>query len=288
MFPTLLACGSTLQNYLEIVANKGDLLDVREIAASHATNFIASVAFGIDVDSINNPNNEFRVCGRKIFESTIFNAIRKLINVVLPNLLDWFRIKSFDSSIERFIMSVVKQNLEYREQNNVVRKDFFQLLIQLRNSGTVQFDDQWETMIKTDEKHKKMTLNEICAQVFVFFAAGFETSSSTLSFCLFELARNPEIQQRVHEEIDQVLKDIDGSITYECVSEMKFLEMCIEGTFAHVCELSLVIYFFANSFQFPMLCYRDTSKVSCRGSIATVVCQRLFNTWNRQSNQERS
>ncbi|XP_055296697.1 uncharacterized protein LOC129565632 [Sitodiplosis mosellana] len=230
MFPTLLDCGSMLQSYLKNLANKSELLDVREISASHATNVIASVAFGIDVDTISEPNNEFRVCGRKIFECTILNGIRKLINVVLPNLLDLLRIKSYDSSIERFIMSVVKMNLMYREQNNIVRKDFFQLLVQLRNSGTVQLDDQWETVIKTDEKHKEMTLNEIAAQTFVFFAAGFETSSSTLSFCLYELAKNPDIQRRVHEDIDNVLKEHDGNITYECMSEMKFLETCIEET----------------------------------------------------------
>lgn len=101
--------------------------------------------------------------------------------------------------------------------------------MQLRNSGTVQLDDQWETVIKTDEKHKKMTLNEICAQTFVFFAAGFETSSSTLSFCLYELAKNHKIQQRVHEEIDQILGQHDGKITYESVLKMKYLETCIEG-----------------------------------------------------------
>lgn len=229
MFSTLVDCGSTLQSHLENVASKGELLDVGEIAASHATNVIASVAFGIDVDTINEPNNAFRVYGRKIFESTFLNAVRRLINIVSPTLLDIFRIKSFDPSIERFIMSIVQQNLEYREQNNVVRKDFFQLLIQLRNNGTVELDDQWDTVIKTDEKHKKMTLNEIAAQAFVFFAGGFETSSSALSFCLYELAKSPEIQDRVHNEIDQILAAHNGQVSYDSVSEMKYLETCIEG-----------------------------------------------------------
>ncbi|XP_031625354.1 probable cytochrome P450 6d5 [Contarinia nasturtii] len=231
MFHTLLDCGSTLQSHLEKLANNGELLDVREIAASHATNVIASVGFGIDVDCINDPNNEFRVNGRKIFESTIINAARRLVSVLFPTLMDVLRIKTFHSSIERFIVSIVKQNLDYREQNHVIRKDFFQLLIQLRNTGTVQLDDdQWDTVIKTDEKQKQMTLNEIVAQCFVFFAAGFETSSTTLSFCLYELAKNSEIQQRVHDEIDHILQKFDGQITYESISEMKYLETCIEET----------------------------------------------------------
>ncbi|XP_055296745.1 uncharacterized protein LOC129565659 [Sitodiplosis mosellana] len=230
MFSTLLDCGSTLQNYLEKLANKGEMLDVREISAAHSTNVIASVAFGIDVDTINDPNNDFRKYGRKIFESNFWNNLKGLIGFVAPKLMSFLRLKAFDADVEKFIMSVVKQNLEYREKNNVSRKDFFQLLIQLRNTGSVQLDDQWDTVIKADETQKTMTLNEIAAQTFVFFAAGFETSSTTLSFCLYELAKDPKIQQRVHEEIDIVLNQHNGQITYVSISDMKYLEACIDET----------------------------------------------------------
>lgn len=135
MFSTLVDCGSTLQNHLTNLADKNELLDVREISASHATNVIASVAFGIDVDTINNPNNDFRVCGRQIFELSLSNLIRTLLAFTAPKLLGILRIKSVRTEVETFIKTVVKQTLEYRERNNISRKDFFQLLIQLRNNG---------------------------------------------------------------------------------------------------------------------------------------------------------
>lgn len=232
MFPTILKCGTILQNYLDKLIETGELLDVKEISASHATNIIASVAFGIDIDAINDPQNEFRVCGRTITQSNFKVALRRLFVFVAPKLSRFFGLRFDDKSIETFIMSVVKENLEYREKSRIVRKDFFQLLIQLRNSGTVQLDDEWETVIKTDESQKTMTLNEMAAQVFVFFLAGFETSSSTLSFCLYELAKNSNIQRRVHSEIDRVLGQHNGQITYESISEMKFLDHCIDGLFA--------------------------------------------------------
>lgn len=229
MFSTLVDCGSTLQNHLEKLCTSGKSLDVQEISASHATNVIASVAFGIDVDTISNPNNEFRVCGRKIFESSFWNSVRISLNFLAPSLMTPLRIKSVDESVEKFILSIVKQNLEHRENNNVSRKDFFQLLIQLRNSGTVQLDDEWETVIKGDESQKALSLNEMAAQSFVFFAAGFETSSTTLTFCMHELAKNVDIQQRVIDEIDDVLQQHNGKITYDSISEMKLLEACIDG-----------------------------------------------------------
>lgn len=234
MFSTLVGCGSTLQNYLKNLAENDELLDVREIAASHATNVIASVAFGIEVDTINDPQNDFRVSGRKIFEPSTGNILRMLISFIAPKLMSLLRLRITDQSVENFIISVVKQNLEYREQNNVSRKDFFQLLIQLRNNGTVELDDQWQTVIKADENQKTLTLNEMSAHTFLFFFAGFETSSTTLSFCLYELAKNQKIQKQVHDEIDRVLEKHDGQITYESISDMKYLERCIDGEFIQI------------------------------------------------------
>lgn len=42
------------------------------------------------------------------------------------------------------MMSVVRKTIEHREQNNVVRKDLLQLLLQLRNTGKVAEDDVWD------------------------------------------------------------------------------------------------------------------------------------------------
>lgn len=69
----------------------------------------------------------------------------------------------------------------------------------------------------------------MAAQSWVFFIAGFETSSSTLSFCLYELARNPDVQKKVQQEIDQVKEKHNGQLTYDAVHDMKYLEWCIDG-----------------------------------------------------------
>lgn len=70
----------------------------------------------------------------------------------------------------------------------------------------------------------------MAAQTWVFYAAGFETSSSAMSFCLYELAKNQEIQEKVQMEIDEIINKHDGQITYMSVGEMKYLEACMDGT----------------------------------------------------------
>lgn len=74
-----------------------------------------------------------------------------------------------------------------------------------------------------------MSINEMAAQTWVFYLAGFETSSSVMSFCLYELAKNQEIQTKIQTEIDEIIMKHNGEISYASVGEMKYLEACIDG-----------------------------------------------------------
>lgn len=68
----------------------------------------------------------------------------------MPSIQKVLNIKIVDEAVEDFMISMVKQSLEHREKNNVTRKDLFQLLIQLRNTGSVQDDGDWETQIQNN------------------------------------------------------------------------------------------------------------------------------------------
>lgn len=74
-----------------------------------------------------------------------------------------------------------------------------------------------------------MTIELITAQAFVFFAAGFETSSTTVSNALYELAQNHTIQNELRKEIKEELQKNNGNLTYEGIKNMKYLDKVFRG-----------------------------------------------------------
>lgn len=69
------------------------------------------------------------------------------------------------------------------------------------------------------------------AQCFLFFVAGFDTSSLVLSMTLLELAVNREIQEKLQQEIDDKVSEYGGKISYEMIKNMTYLHMVVQGTY---------------------------------------------------------
>ncbi|KAJ8936062.1 hypothetical protein NQ318_004963 [Aromia moschata] len=59
-----------------------------------------------------------------------------------------------------------------------------------------------------------LTIDELAAQCFIFFFAGFETSSTTMTFALFKLSTHQDIQDKVIEQIKAVLAKHDNKMTF--------------------------------------------------------------------------
>lgn len=69
------------------------------------------------------------------------------------------------------------------------------------------------------------------AQVFAMQVAGSETSATTLMFALWLLARNPDRQERLRDELRTAVEhaDADGQIPFEAVHDLRYLDMVFKG-----------------------------------------------------------
>jgi len=74
-----------------------------------------------------------------------------------------------------------------------------------------------------------LTEPQVVAQSVLFLIAGFETSSTLLTFLCYELAINQDIQTNLREEICVVLKRYNGKCIHEAMQEMHLLDMVLMG-----------------------------------------------------------
>jgi len=197
-------------------------VEIKDLCARFTTDVIGSCAFGLECHSLQDPKAEFRQKGRDIFTKRRHSQIVEAFLTTNAKLAKLLRMKVLPNDITDFFLSAVKNTVDYRLKNGIKRNDFIDQLIEIRAE-----DQEAARKGKGIDLSKGLTLEQMAAQAFVFFVAGFETSSSTMAFCLYELALQPEIQQKVREEIHSVL---DGKeISYDALSEMTYLEQVLAG-----------------------------------------------------------
>lgn len=73
--------------------------------------------------------------------------------------------------------------------------------------------------------------DDFTAQCVLFFLAGLNTASAASSFMAYELAVNPDIQEKLYREIHQVWSQLDGSkLTYEVLQKMNYMDCVVSET----------------------------------------------------------
>lgn len=248
MHSTILTVADQFTSHLERISGEdAQEVDLRETLAQFTTDVIGNVAFGVECNSLKDPDSEFRRIGQKIVESSTTTVIKSMFAILFPKLSRFLRIKITAPEVTKFFFDMLGDTIKYREENNVQRNDFLSLLIQIMKTGKLEGDST---------ELGKMTFSEVAAQVFLFFVAGFETSSSTMTFAFYELALNPEIQERAREEVRQVMEKHGGELTYEAAMELRYIDQIIQGWHEVNCYLLRISF---SMFPCP---YRNTSKVS--------------------------
>lgn len=157
MFATIVEVANRFRDCLLEHAHQ-DQVEMKDLLARFTTDIIGKCAFGIECDSLNDANAKFRHFGRKLFEEPRHSAWMRRLLDAYSNIGRMFRVKKIPNDIAAFFMKEIRDEVEHREKNNVIKNDFMDHLIQLKNGHQGQIDDE-----------KSITFNELAAQAFVFF-----------------------------------------------------------------------------------------------------------------------
>uniref|UniRef100_A0A1A9VV24 Cytochrome P450 n=1 Tax=Glossina austeni TaxID=7395 RepID=A0A1A9VV24_GLOAU len=132
MFATIVKVAERLEQVCDIIANNGaDQVEVEDLCARFTTDVIGECAFGIECNSLEEPRAEFREMGRNVFEKPRHSMLVQSFMFTNPHLARQLRMKYFRNDTSEFFMSVVKETIKLRQENQIKRNDFMDLLIEL-------------------------------------------------------------------------------------------------------------------------------------------------------------
>lgn len=62
-----------------------------------------------------------------------------------------------------------------------------------------------------------------------------------IDFFYYQYARNPSVQDRILQEIDEVLQANNQEFTYDSIQKMTYFEATLFGTLVKLCNLCLYV-----------------------------------------------
>lgn len=114
----------------------GKIYELKDLFSRYACNIIATSAFGLEVDSITNRDDEFYLAGKNVTNFDGWQGIKFLLFDSIPRVMKLLRIKFFEPKLMDYFRYVVMSAIDHREKNSVFRPDMIELLMQARK-GTL-------------------------------------------------------------------------------------------------------------------------------------------------------
>ncbi|XP_015177306.1 PREDICTED: cytochrome P450 9e2-like [Polistes dominula] len=213
MFKLMNECAIDFTNYLSKMPTSEKTLEMKNIFTRYTNDVIAACAFGITINSMKDPENDFYVNGKK---ATNFDGFKSIVFFFIHNfpwLANKLKLKLVPIDLENYFINVITDIINTRKQRNIVRNDMIQIMMEAKE--------------KKAEIGEELTIIDIASQAFSFFFGGFDSISSAMCFTCHEIGVNPDIQKRLQDEIDDVIEKTNGNPTYDSINNMQYLDAVI-------------------------------------------------------------
>ncbi|ODM99682.1 Cytochrome P450 9e2 [Orchesella cincta] len=210
-------------------------INLNNSVSSYTADVIADAIFGLKAGTVENPDSPFSTMAHRLTNMTPFQIIKFTLSYRLPKLFQFFDIDLLDMEALRFFEKILQANLKDRMNGKETRNDFLQLLVEARNGelkavGSDELDEfEKEAQLEIPKLGKRQYLTEkiMSGQMMSFFFAGFRTTSGFLTFCVYALALHPDVQERLRKEVDTIANKEDGTIDYDDLGQLEYMEMFI-------------------------------------------------------------
>lgn len=193
-----------------------DFFDVLPIVRLAAFGILFETALGVQID-------EAEVQRMRLLE--INDEIGASVIARMLNLVHWSDIiYSMTQSSKDF-----KKNIKFIHEYNrrIVKQRLSEYKI-----GKVKADSKksfLDILLHMHMVDGTLTEEEVRNEVTSIFIGGFETTASSIGYTLFLLGNHPDVQAKVHEEIDSIFADdMERDVTIEDVKQLKYMECVVK------------------------------------------------------------
>ncbi|XP_075902324.1 cytochrome P450 3A40-like isoform X3 [Nelusetta ayraudi] len=196
--------------------NLDEPVEIKQLVGPYSLDVVTSASFSIEADSINNPDGPLVAHLKNI---TNFKLLPILIAFILPfgtRLMNLLKIDLISRESVEYFFNIIKKFKEKHHGDESIRGDFLQVMIQSEIPDSEVQDEK-------NQPSKGLTEHEILTQAFIFILAGYDTTSTTLSNLLYNLAIHPDVLQTLQKEIDENLPK-DAPISYEAVMGLQYMD----------------------------------------------------------------
>ncbi|KAM3966419.1 cytochrome P450 9e2-like isoform 1-T3 [Aphomia sociella] len=212
--------------------------DAKDLTTRYANDVIASCAFGLKVDSHTEENNDFYTNGKEAATFKYWQILKSFAFIAFPKLMTSLKLTLFTEKMGSFFKNIVLNTMQNREERNIIRPDMIHLLMEAKK-GKLTYDEKTakdadagfatveESSVGKKAVDRVWSENDLVAQAFIFFIAGFETVSSAMSLVLHELALNPHVQEKLAQEIKENDIKNNGKFDYKTIQNMTYMDMVV-------------------------------------------------------------
>lgn len=208
MAPFNSICDDFLENLRNYADGKTPVRMVDEFARV-TLDIIGKVGFNIDLNNIGNPDSAFP------------NAVFKTLQGIQSSFQNPFWM--FQTSMFSYQNSIIES---VRYLRNFAKKVIEERCLAWRN-GEETPKDILEHILKEAQDNPDVDIDDLVDNFLTIFIAGQETTSNQLSFTLYEILNQPQIEERILEEIEEVI-GCRQTVEYEDLEKLQYLNQTLK------------------------------------------------------------
>ncbi|XP_036334366.1 probable cytochrome P450 6t3 [Rhagoletis pomonella] len=227
MYPKLVTIAEQLEGYItrKLIqkyahstadASGAIVIEVKEMCALYTTDVTAELLYSVDTGGLRNDGCEMRAQCKQLFRPSLRKIIDFFVIFFLPRAVRALNSKLFTRQYSNYLRRLVKEHIKKEGNYDRDSGDLIDLLLKMQQTLA-------DTPLNIWLRHPDF----IAAQVGIFLLAGFETSSSLIAFILFELAKQPKIQQKLKTELAAYASTESCNVSYKKVLNMPYLNMAV-------------------------------------------------------------